>query len=212
MPRIELRFRSVVLRLGRPARDKPCAVLSHRAPERQFCPATVVPAVMLSWELRGVRQRRRCCATRLADFAPIRSCASPARRTAVVWTASLAAVSAHFGAGVASRAPSKPVQGGRLGSVPAAPTPGSASSWRGYGPHWCRSRGIQIGCVRRIHGNAVALVSVDASVQPCVADQRSMSEGQSAKYDIDFEDFGGPIDSCQQAGKDAPVCLHCPVV
>ena len=46
------------------------------------------------------------------------------RRTAVVWTAALVAVSAPLGAGVPSRAPREPVQGGRRGSVPAAPTPG----------------------------------------------------------------------------------------
>lgn len=124
MPGTELRFRSVVLRLGSPARDKSCAVLRHRAPERQSCPATVVPALTLSWGLCGIRQRRRCCTTRLAEFDPIRSCAGQARRTAVVWTAALVAVSAPLGAGAASRAPSELVHGGRRGSVPAAPTPG----------------------------------------------------------------------------------------
>ena len=46
------------------------------------------------------------------------------RRTAVVWTAALVAVSAPLGAGVPSRAPREPVQCGRRGSIPAAPTPG----------------------------------------------------------------------------------------
>lgn len=124
MPGMELRFRSVALRLGSPARDNPCAMLRHRAPERQSCPTTVVPAVTLRWEVCGIRQRRHCCTTRLAEFDPIRSCASPARRTAVVWTAALVAVSAPLGAGAASRAPSELVHSGRRGSVPAAPTPG----------------------------------------------------------------------------------------
>ena len=145
MPGMELRFRSVALRLGSPARDKPCAVLRHRAPERQSCPATVVPAVTLSWELCGIRQRRRCCTTRLAEFDPIRSCASPARRTAVVWTAALVAVSAPLGAGAASRAPSELVHGGRRGSVPTAPTPGvhacgAATDRTGVGRGSSRSR------------------------------------------------------------------------
>ena len=39
-----------------------------------------------------------------------------------------------------------------------------------------------------------------------------MPESQAAKYDIDSEDLGKLIDSCQQAGKDAQVCLHCPAV
>lgn len=39
-----------------------------------------------------------------------------------------------------------------------------------------------------------------------------MSEVQSAKFAIDSEDFGGLIDSRQQAEKDAPMCLHCPAV
>ena len=124
MPGTELRFRSVVLRLGSPARDKPCAVQRHRAPERgsssqqpSFQPLCGVGSY--------VESGSEDIATQHVWLISLQSVPVPVRPTHCRSVDSGArGCFGPFGAGVPSRAPREPVQDGRRGSVPAAPIPG----------------------------------------------------------------------------------------